>query len=573
MSTPTSKKEADSSGSSSSSSSQDAASNSRILSSKRVGDYIYQLVGYPQTDGIPSPGTETATKPQAKEGSDQPRQQKARKTFSPQFKVPPHLLGRTTDNPEADAVYGKKLQKPRPGVKVPSLNLTSQILSKEELCQEVVQRTIKKQQPTVLQPSQPELARTLSSKLAHKISEGSVAASTTTQSTSLQSPQSSSTNLPADESAIEVVIIEDEEEEKASTDDTSVPPMAGSGPVILNAVSRKSLLGLMKKEYVSGLNLSTKSTPSQGNLDVPQNILTPPLEPANGSESDSTVKNTEADNGSSASKVDIPIEESSESRSNNVVSSTGKEDPRADEDSKPASPISHVDNISYSTQPRDSGADLEPLDGDDDGKRDLPVIDSDVMDVEAAMAALHGEVLENEANVSAEDNKTDVDDTQLNLGDPVIVDVRSIKAEAVKRKRRRGGRQSVSAKAKPAQLSQGMKSTSKSRPNRRELDRLFIDEGAINMLCDMEKRGLAGRRSGSSNERTTLIPKELLNHKTLQKIRSTRLQRRKWEPVTEFKRRRGAKKADEITQQEVLRHWQALTVQRLQGAHEDKYYS
>ncbi len=52
-------------------------------------------------------------------------------------------MGRTAADPESDAaVGGRKPQKPRPGVAVPALNLTSQMLSKDELCREVGQPSI-----------------------------------------------------------------------------------------------------------------------------------------------------------------------------------------------------------------------------------------------------------------------------------------------------------------------------------------------------------------------------------------------------------------------------------------------
>ncbi len=74
---------------------QDAEEDGQLLSSKRVGGYIYQLVGYPKTQT--SAATQSPAAPQASATSampatvseddrDQPKQT-ARKTLGPRFKV------------------------------------------------------------------------------------------------------------------------------------------------------------------------------------------------------------------------------------------------------------------------------------------------------------------------------------------------------------------------------------------------------------------------------------------------------------------------------------------------------
>lgn len=65
-------------------------------------------------------------------------------TSSPAYHVPPHLLGRTVDNPSADIPPGRRTQRPRLGVKVPYRNLTSQIVTQSEIAQEIFERTAKK---------------------------------------------------------------------------------------------------------------------------------------------------------------------------------------------------------------------------------------------------------------------------------------------------------------------------------------------------------------------------------------------------------------------------------------------
>nr|XP_018909034.1 PREDICTED: serine/arginine repetitive matrix protein 1 [Bemisia tabaci]XP_018909036.1 PREDICTED: serine/arginine repetitive matrix protein 1 [Bemisia tabaci] len=57
------------------------------------------------------------------------------------FPVPGHILGRTVDDPAADVVGSvKPYQKPRLGVKVPYMNLTSQIVSQDEIAAELAER-------------------------------------------------------------------------------------------------------------------------------------------------------------------------------------------------------------------------------------------------------------------------------------------------------------------------------------------------------------------------------------------------------------------------------------------------
>jgi hypothetical protein len=62
------------------------------------------------------------------------------------FRIPPHLLGRNLSDPTSDVVAGSRrpLQKPRLGVKIPYRNLTSQIITHEELTRELLERSKRK---------------------------------------------------------------------------------------------------------------------------------------------------------------------------------------------------------------------------------------------------------------------------------------------------------------------------------------------------------------------------------------------------------------------------------------------
>ena len=64
---------------------------------------------------------------------------------TPTFSIPPHLMGRNVNNPTEDMIgSGRKLQKPRLGVRVPYRNLTSQIVTQDEIAQELLERSLKK---------------------------------------------------------------------------------------------------------------------------------------------------------------------------------------------------------------------------------------------------------------------------------------------------------------------------------------------------------------------------------------------------------------------------------------------
>ncbi|KAJ9580255.1 hypothetical protein L9F63_004068 [Diploptera punctata] len=64
---------------------------------------------------------------------------------APTFVIPPHLMGRNVNNPAEDMIgSGRKLQKPRLGVRVPYRNLTSQIVTQDEIAQELLERSMKK---------------------------------------------------------------------------------------------------------------------------------------------------------------------------------------------------------------------------------------------------------------------------------------------------------------------------------------------------------------------------------------------------------------------------------------------
>ncbi|XP_068081157.1 enolase-phosphatase E1 isoform X2 [Anabrus simplex] len=78
-------------------------------------------------------------------GSEEEKAALPQPLATPTFSIPPHVMGRNIENPVDDLVaHGRRLQKPRLGVKVPYRNLTSQIVTQDEIAQEILERSLKK---------------------------------------------------------------------------------------------------------------------------------------------------------------------------------------------------------------------------------------------------------------------------------------------------------------------------------------------------------------------------------------------------------------------------------------------
>lgn len=91
---------------------------------------------------------------------------KKRKTRTPIFDVPMHVIGTNVAKPLENVPNGKAVPKPRLGVKVPYRNLTSQIVSKDEIEQEVFERSRQKEAAA---KGQVNFARSLTHRLARKL--------------------------------------------------------------------------------------------------------------------------------------------------------------------------------------------------------------------------------------------------------------------------------------------------------------------------------------------------------------------------------------------------------------------
>ncbi|KAI4471172.1 32-trans-enoyl-coa isomerase-related [Holotrichia oblita] len=84
--------------------------------------------------------------------------------------IPSHILGRSIDNPVIDTFRnGRVPPKPRLGVKIPYKNLTSQIVSKDEIAQEILERQKKKNAQSGQTVPEMLFAKKLTQRLAKKI--------------------------------------------------------------------------------------------------------------------------------------------------------------------------------------------------------------------------------------------------------------------------------------------------------------------------------------------------------------------------------------------------------------------
>ncbi|EFA12712.1 neurofilament heavy polypeptide [Tribolium castaneum] len=96
-----------------------------------------------------------------------PRKQRGRKPISD---IPLHVLGRDITKPtEGVSNGGRSMPKPRLGVKVPYKNLTSQIVSKEEIEKEIMERFKLKQEQNSTNSGDILFARKLTQRLAKKL--------------------------------------------------------------------------------------------------------------------------------------------------------------------------------------------------------------------------------------------------------------------------------------------------------------------------------------------------------------------------------------------------------------------
>lgn len=94
---------------------------------------------------------------------------KKRKGRKPVDHIPLHVLGRDISAPVDPIPNGKNTPKPRLGVKVPYRNLTSQIVSKEDIQKEIMERSRMREEKIARSKGQMMFARRLTQRLAIKL--------------------------------------------------------------------------------------------------------------------------------------------------------------------------------------------------------------------------------------------------------------------------------------------------------------------------------------------------------------------------------------------------------------------
>ncbi|CAG9827769.1 unnamed protein product [Diabrotica balteata] len=140
--------------------------NYEVENNQQVQD---QYIFTEESTSVPSISSEGISASQTEYGtttnSDKPIKQ--RKFRKPIHDLPMHLIGHDISKPVEVVINGRSLPKPRLGVKVPYLNLTSQIVSKAELEEEILERSRQKEANSI--KTRNKFARSLTQRLANKI--------------------------------------------------------------------------------------------------------------------------------------------------------------------------------------------------------------------------------------------------------------------------------------------------------------------------------------------------------------------------------------------------------------------
>lgn len=123
------------------------------------------------SDNQPLPVDTTDNHQEAKNKGNSAEKPKLNSVSPRPAHIPPHLMGRDVKNPAQDVVgTNRRVQKPRLGVKVPYRNLTSQIVTQDEIAQEILERQMRKYPYSdLIEGGDVLFAMKLTHRLAHKI--------------------------------------------------------------------------------------------------------------------------------------------------------------------------------------------------------------------------------------------------------------------------------------------------------------------------------------------------------------------------------------------------------------------
>ncbi|XP_076263936.1 HP1 and insulator partner protein 1 isoform X2 [Rhynchophorus ferrugineus] len=171
----------------------------------------------------------------------------------PKKEIPLHILGHDINKPVDTATNGKA-PKPRLGVKVPYRNLTSQMVSRQDIEKEIMERGKKRQQKEHL------FVRSLTARLAKKLSPSTASLSKQTKITGSTTEDSSSSNQNIAESAKgDSNINTTDEDEKQSTEPKEGIENNSDLLAILEGNDESEEIVLAKETTASKKNENTKS--------------------------------------------------------------------------------------------------------------------------------------------------------------------------------------------------------------------------------------------------------------------------------------------------------------------------
>lgn len=201
--------------------------------------------------------SDESPKKDGKKQSEKPK--KGRKSGG----VPLHVLGRNISYPAEPVINGKLLPKPRLGVKVPYRNLTSQIVTREEIQREVMKRARLKQEQ-VKKPSGDFLfARRLTKRLAAKLG------ATTDAETSNESGKSNKKETPSFENNSDLLAVLEGEDDLPSLEKEKISEEQAA----LDKKAKEREIALQQLEELPNLTPKQRPIKRRANIDLPMPVL------------------------------------------------------------------------------------------------------------------------------------------------------------------------------------------------------------------------------------------------------------------------------------------------------------
>lgn len=555
-----------------SSCSESSSKDEKIFSSKRVGDQIYKLVSDNSTESIVGTSTPVnqvvKSQPPARTHHDKPRLQTARKSFpTPNtFKIPPLSLKRDAGHYDNEVVFAGRVPHTLCSdvITVPNPNITSQNVTKEELSQNLASNFHNKPQLCDQVPKDkpldefnkfPKITASKVNDLAFEATRPEVEAKykspTKPDAQPLMPKPELSAQIQSSRQAVHMLFplkSMNPEINHVNQTSTSIEPERVGGvfsvlptpnadtatvtetaPTNTAGEARKrSILSCMKREYSSGTSPIAKTSGS-GSSDMEDPLGKLPEE---------SVSTTHELANRSATSDDMPptLAEIAEDSFDEELVSLAKK-PRLCSPDEPPDLVATI-QIDEQILPNQNIKDLTAMIELDiqvtssvtnlkppmEQKKPIPELQEvftnpptpaptpqtdDLINVEAKMAAIHGESLdeiedEKESNAGNNHTNSDVSFTAT-LSAESDSDVKPQKAKSSRGWKLR----KIGPKSKVSQPCEEKKfKAAKPRNVSRELERLFIDEGAVNIMREMEGRSGANRRRTTTTNKTETLKEE-----------------------------------------------------------------